>query len=145
MIRVMDCGLNLSKVMEGNQWSSKAADFYRAATLWGAKALGRADLGRLSPGAKADIIVIRLDQFQNGPVEDPIRTLLLHSTGRQVQTVIINGRTVMEDYVIPGVDLDEVRIEGQRYFDKMQNGYTQRDYLNRSKEELFPPELRITD
>lgn len=143
MIRVMDFGLNASKIMEGNQWSSKPADFFRAATTWGAKALGREDLGKLKAGAKADLIVIDLSQFETGTVDDPIRTLILNCTGHQVRTSIINGRVVMQDYQIPGVNLDEMRVKAQAYYDKMKAGYALRDYQKRTTEELFPVELPI--
>lgn len=144
MIRVMDLGWNINKIMEGNQWSSSAADFFRAATLGGAKALGRDDLGRLTPGAKADLIIIDLDHLKSGPIEDPIRTLLLHTTGSSIRTSIIDGRVVMENWVIPGVDAEAVRQQGQRYFDRMKQAYSERDYLQRTPEELFPSELRVT-
>ncbi len=116
-----------------------------AATLGGAKALGREDLGRLSPGAKADIIIIDLNSLRTGAVEDPIRTLVLHTSGWNIKTVIINGKTVMEDGVIPGVNQQELHQKGQDYFDKMRAAYTQRDYKQRPADELFPPVFKTVD
>ena len=139
MIRVMDLAHNLNKILMGNQWSLDPGEIFMAATLGGAKALGRDDLGRLSPGAKADIIIIDLNSLRTGLVEDPIRTLILHTSGWNIKTVIINGRTVMEDGVIPGVDQQQLHQQGQNYFDKMRAAYTQRDYMKRPADELFPP------
>ena len=48
------------KVMSHNYKSATAADVFSAATVGGAKSLGRDDLGRLAPGARADIILIDL-------------------------------------------------------------------------------------
>src|SRR4030081_2636771 len=45
---------------EGNFRVGKALDVFDAATLGGAKALGRDDLGRLAAGAKADIVLVDL-------------------------------------------------------------------------------------
>ena len=50
----------------------RSADFYDAATLGGARALGRADIGHLSPGARADIVVFDLDDTIMAPSIDPI-------------------------------------------------------------------------
>jgi 8-oxoguanine deaminase len=75
--------------------------------------LGRDDLGRLAPGSKADIIVIDLSPLRTGPIEDPIRTLLMNANGRDVKTVIVDGRTVVEDGVIPGLDVEATRRRAQ--------------------------------
>lgn len=143
MIRVMDYGSNIGKIVVGDQASSTAADFFRAATLGGARALGRDDLGRLAPGAKADITIVDLGALHTGPVDDPIRTMLYNTTGASVRTVIVNGRTIMEDRRIPGVDAAAMRAEAQRYFATYRRAYTERDYLHRPPEELFPPTFPV--
>ena len=74
-------GLNICRVVEGHAAAS-AADFYNAATLGGAKALGRDDIGRLQPGAQADITVFDLSGFHLGPLLDPVKTMVLAGTGR---------------------------------------------------------------
>jgi cytosine/adenosine deaminase-related metal-dependent hydrolase len=142
MIRNMDDGGNLAKLVTGRLDAGAAADYYRAATLGGARALGRPDLGRLAPGALADLVVVDLTDPRTGPVDDPIRTLLMNCTGADVTTVVINGRTVMRDRVIPGRDESAVRVRAQAYFDRMREGYTDRDYLRRPSAELFPPSFR---
>lgn len=143
MIRVMDYGSNLGKHAAGNQAASSAADLFRAATLGGARALGRDDLGRLAPGAKADITVVDLRELRSGPYDDPIRTMLYNTSGAQVRTVIINGRTVMADRHILGVDEAALRERAQRYFEAYKRAYTARDYLRRAPDDLFPPSFAV--
>jgi len=46
------------RVASGNLKSATAAQVFEAATLGGARSVGRDDIGRLCPGAKADIIII---------------------------------------------------------------------------------------
>ncbi len=118
--------------------ATTAADFFRAATTGGAKALGRDDLGRLSPGAKADIIVIDLDDLRVGPYEDPIRTMIMSTTGYNVRDVIINGRIVMKDRVIPDVKPNELLKQGQEVYDKFLNLYTEYDAYHRPLDTFFP-------
>src|SRR5207253_4480947 len=47
MIRVLDYGSNVAKLMAGDQAAGQAADLYRAATLGGARALGRSEERRV--------------------------------------------------------------------------------------------------
>ena len=73
--------------------------------MGGARSLGRDDIGRLSPGAKADIIVIALDgrgTLRFGPVRDPIKSLVDCGIGDDVETVIVDGKVCTEDGRIPG-------------------------------------------
>ena len=143
MIRVMDYGSLAGKIVARDQTAASAADLYRAATLGGARALGRDDLGRLAEGAKADITVVSLADLRTGPYDDPIRTMLYNTNGASVSTVVVNGRTIMEDGHIPGVDVDELRGRAQRYFDAYRASYTERDFRRRAPDELFPPAFPI--
>lgn len=133
----------LSRLQERDVADSTYADLFRAATLGGARFLGRDDLGRLAPGAKADIIAIDLDGFHMGPIDDPIRTMIMSGSGRDVKLSIIGGRIVMKDRQIPGLNLQEVKEKGQRYFEKMRLGYVERDYQQLGEEELFVPSFPV--
>jgi cytosine/adenosine deaminase-related metal-dependent hydrolase len=119
---------------EGNRFS----DFFEAATLGGARALGREDLGRLAPGAKADIVVFDMSGIHIGPIHDPLRTLVNGGSSRDIITVIINGRTVLENGKICGIDENDMIRGAQAYSEKMTESYLERDYLHHTKEELFP-------
>jgi len=145
LIRGMDYGNNITKLLTGDKSAGRAADYFRAATLGGAQALGRDDLGRLAPGAKADLILVDFRKLRTGPIDDPIRTLLMNSGGADVQTVIINGRTVMQDGVIPGIDVANLKARGQAYFAKLKGAYPERDYQQRLVDELFPPSFRVVE
>ncbi|MGY3340675.1 cytosine/adenosine deaminase-related metal-dependent hydrolase [Streptomyces filamentosus] len=138
MIRNMDYGTNLSKLTTGRLDAGAAAAYYRAATLGGARALGRDDLGRLAPGALADLVVVRLDAPRTGPVDDPVRTLLMNTSGADVDTVVIDGRTVLRGGAVPGVDEAAWSARAQGLFDRMKAAYADRDHRHRTPAELFP-------
>jgi cytosine/adenosine deaminase-related metal-dependent hydrolase len=142
MIRVMDLGSNLNKHADGHQSHGTAADFFRAATLDGAKALGRDDLGRLAPGAKADVTVVDLRPLRTGPIDDPIRTMLYNTNGSHVRHVVVDGRTVVEEGQIPGLDVESMRSRAQDWFERMKAAYAERDYRGRSADQLFPPSFK---
>ncbi len=62
--------------MEADASAIRAEDLFDAATIGGADALGRPDLGRLMPGAMADIVVHDLSNDRIGQVIDPSGTNL---------------------------------------------------------------------
>ena len=71
-------------------------DIFNAATLGGAKALGRDDLGRLAPGAKADILIVDFQRLRVGPFLDPLKALVHCCDGEVIDTVIVDGRTLVK-------------------------------------------------
>jgi cytosine/adenosine deaminase-related metal-dependent hydrolase len=139
MIRALDYAASLAKQRAGEQSAVSYADLYRAATLGGARLLGRDDLGRLAPGARADITVIDLSSLRTGPIEDPIRTMVLNTSGAYVKTVIVGGRTVVDNGSIQGVDVEQMRCHAQSYFERYAAAYSEWDYLRRPTHVLFPP------
>jgi cytosine/adenosine deaminase-related metal-dependent hydrolase len=139
LVRAIDTGAQLAKAQHANLGAHLLADYFEAATLGGARALHRADLGRIAVGAAADLVAFGLHDIRMGPVEDPLRTLVLAGTARDARLTMVAGRVVMRDGRIPGVDLDELRREGQRIFDKLRAAYTERDYRAGTESELFPP------
>ena len=101
MVENMRIGINLCRIAEQDAGACSSADFYNAATIGGADALGRPDLGRLAPGAKADMTLFDLSGFHLGQLIDPIQTMMLSGTGRDFKTSIINGRVVMQGPAAP--------------------------------------------
>lgn len=136
MIANMQVGLMTAR-LAGDGADITSADLYNAATVGGAQALGRDDLGRLSPGARADITVIALDDPAVGQVIDPIQTILLNGSGRDVRTVVIDGRIVMQDGQIAGVDHAKMRAQAQTQFDGMKAQYPDRTFGHPPVDEIF--------
>jgi 5-methylthioadenosine/S-adenosylhomocysteine deaminase len=129
----------MAKLRDASPTAGRAADVFDAATLGGATALGRDDLGRLCPGAKADIVLVDFGDLRFGPVWDPIKTLVDCATGDNVRTVIVDGRVVMRDRRITGVDradlLRQARAAAQEAWRRLPSW----DYLERSAAEVSPP------
>jgi len=76
------------------------------ATVGGARALGRDDIGSLQQGKAADFIGVRVDRlsFAGAACHDPLASLVL-CTPPNVDLSVINGRVVVENGVIPGFDI----------------------------------------
>jgi len=129
------------KVMSHNLKAASAAEVYSAATISGARSLGRDDLGKLAPGAKADLIIVDLtgrDTLRYGPVRDPIRAIVECGVGDDVETVVVDGVTRLTDRRIPGVDLAQVRQQSQVVADHLWAHVQDWDPLLRSADEMCP-------
>lgn len=135
-------GSYISRILEGSTQDCSFSDYFRAATLGGAQALNRNDLGRLAPGAKADIIIIDMSGFHLGVHDDPIRTFMLSGSGLDVRTTIINGKIVMQDRKIPGIDLDEMQEKAQSYYEKLRKSYQARSISNLPEQDFFHNSFR---
>lgn len=123
MILNLQIGMMAARLADG--MPSVTSDMlYDAATLGGARALGRSDIGRLVRGAKADIAVIDLGQALQTP--DPIQTLMTSCNGRDVRDVWIDGRRVMQDRQIPGDDDAADHRRAQAQFDGLIAKYPDR-------------------
>lgn len=128
----------LGKVLTGSFLGAPAADVFRAATLGGARALQRPDLGRLAPGAKADVIVIDTSGFRWGVVRDPVKSLVDGAIGEDVELVMVDGIVRMENRTIPGVDLralqEGAQVEAEEYWARVPEW----DPLGRRAEQACP-------
>lgn len=145
LIDNMRQGLSIGRILEGRRDAASAADFYNAATLGGAKALGRDDLGRLASGAQADITVFDLSGFHLGPVVDPIKTMLLAGSGRDFVASYIAGRQVMTNGKVMAVDEAELAKAADRLMAKLMASHTARAPGRPSPEALFPQTFPLAE
>jgi cytosine/adenosine deaminase-related metal-dependent hydrolase len=119
------------------------ADMLHAATVGGANAVLRQDLGRLAPGMKADIVVIDLDCSHMVPARDPLRSLVYHAAERAVRDVYIDGRQVVGDFKVLTLDQADAAGRLAEAQDRMLAAARQRDYKGRSAEEIVPLSLPV--
>jgi len=141
MILQMRNASYMGKIASGNLKAATAAHVFEGATLNGARSVGRDDLGRLQPGAKADIVVIGLtgsDTLRMGPVRDPIKSLIDCGIGDDVDTVIVDGVVRMENGRIPGIDFAELRAQAQAAGERVWSGWQNWDPLGRTADEMSP-------
>jgi 5-methylthioadenosine/S-adenosylhomocysteine deaminase len=103
----MDLCAKLHKVRDLDPTALPAKTILEMATIGGASALGLADdIGNLSPGKKADIILLNLMQPHLQPFYHP-DLLVYAANGADVSTVIIDGKIVMQDRHILTQDINE--------------------------------------
>jgi len=79
----------------------------RLATCGSAACLGRDDIGSIEPGKAADIAIFSLEDIGYSGAGDPVGALVLCQPVR-VDTVIVNGRIVVQEGHISTLDLPPV-------------------------------------
>jgi 5-methylthioadenosine/S-adenosylhomocysteine deaminase len=85
-------------------------DLLRMATLGGAEALGLdGQVGSLQPGKRADIVIASPRHLDMQPVYDPVFTAARGITGRDVESVIVDGQLVVADGAVTTLDEQELR------------------------------------
>jgi 5-methylthioadenosine/S-adenosylhomocysteine deaminase len=141
IIEEMRVGALACKLIARNNEVGTSLDFFNAATLGGAKAFGREDIGRLAPGAKADIVIMDFDNLQIGPVYDPIRSLVHFASPDQIETVICDGVTLLEDGELLNYDEAAVVEGGKRSFRNVIDEFPQRHWSKRPVQSEYPLSL----
>jgi len=138
LIREMrEAGL-LCKVAAESPNAGTAREVFNAATLGGAKALGRTDLGRLCAGAKADLVVVNQQALHYGVVCDPIRSLVDCGVASDVETVVIDGNIVMDNRRIPHAPPLEMLLgQAQCFAERYWAAYHQCDWQRRHASAAF--------
>jgi cytosine/adenosine deaminase-related metal-dependent hydrolase len=147
MIQSMRLASIFSKSIEANPWATTGADVFNAATLGGAKALGRDDLGRLSPGAKADIVIFSGNSMNMVPLRDPVNNIVFSAEMEDIQTVIVNGETVLEDGDVLGLGerAGELYTKIQEIGEEVWSRIEGEDRLGRTIDQLSPPSFEYWD
>ena len=97
----------LQKSATGDPCVLPAYEALRLATANGARAMGCADgeLGVLREGALADVIVIDLQKPHLQPVHDIVSNLVYCGKAADVETVVVDGRLVVENRRLLHIDL----------------------------------------
>src|SRR5690606_40583809 len=84
----------LARLMAQTPRATTTGDVFHAATVGGAQALGRTDIGRIAVGARADIVMVDMTHHLMRPSRDPVRGLVYAAADRAVRTGYIDGRRV---------------------------------------------------
>ena len=115
MIQALKFGALLHKVHTLDPTAITAEQALEMATIGAAKALGiSGEVGSLEPGKRADVIVLNLRNVFASPLHHPVSSLVYAAVGSEVETVIIDGRVVMDDGRIQTADEPGALRDAQR-------------------------------
>jgi 5-methylthioadenosine/S-adenosylhomocysteine deaminase len=116
MVGEMGSAARLHKVAGLDPTAAPAHAMLRMATMGGAEAL-RLDsqIGSLEAGKRADVIVVDLSGPNAVPLFDPASHLVYSARADAVQTVIVEGKVLMERRRVRTIDVESVRRAAVRF------------------------------
>ncbi len=98
---------------EPAEWLT-AEDVFWLATRGGARCLGRDDVGSLEPGKAADLVLVDTRRLSYaGAGSDPLAALVFSPWPEPVDTVMVNGKVVVERGELVGVDVPRLVAEAE--------------------------------
>jgi 5-methylthioadenosine/S-adenosylhomocysteine deaminase len=117
--------LRIASVISTVRFPHETDRWLDADAVWGlvttgsARVLGQAsDLGAVAPGRKADLVLLRADSTFLRPLADPVKALVYAETGAGVDTVLVDGRVVMEGGRVTTVDTGRIYARAQEAADR---------------------------
>jgi 5-methylthioadenosine/S-adenosylhomocysteine deaminase len=138
VIEAMRWAAVVSKIVERETEGTTAAHVFDAATLGGARALGRDDLGRIAPGARADLVLWRGASWGMTPLRDPVKNIVYNATAEDVDRVWVNGRQVVEDGRVLAADEKTIFAALQAAGERMWPRMHRFDWAGRGVDALSP-------
>ena len=116
LVREMKLAAIIHKAVTNNPLIVPAETVLEMATINGARALGlEQEIGSLEAGKKADLVVIDLNRLHTTPSPNPISSLVYAATGAEVDTVVIDGRIVVEHGQLLTMDENEVMEQAHQH------------------------------
>jgi 5-methylthioadenosine/S-adenosylhomocysteine deaminase len=119
----MSTAAKLHKAISRNPTVLDARTVLRMATLWGAEALGLGALcGSLEAGKAADVVVVNIDKPHLTPVYNICSHMVYSMRASDVETVMVNGRMVVERGRLLTADEGEILDKARRWGKKIEEG-----------------------
>ena len=109
MFSIMRLMLQLNHLRSMDVMEVQPRRILELATLDGAKDLGIADrVGSLTPGKRADLILVRTNDLNVAPFGNPALLLVQQAQPYNVDTVVIDGRILKHKGELVAIDAEEV-------------------------------------
>jgi len=107
MFAIMKAILNVQNARARDEFSLDARRVLQLATIDGARSLGIDDVtGSLTPGKRADLILVDTRHSNLGVLTDPVHLLVEAAQPANVESVLVDGRFLKRDGRLTAVDLD---------------------------------------
>ena len=112
----IDTAAKLHKVAALDPTLIDARQALRLATIEGARALDlEEEIGSLEAGKRADLIVVGTDGYHQRPYSNPYSLLVYSTKAADVETVVVEGRVVVENGRVLTLDAEAVLAEAEAW------------------------------
>lgn len=109
MFSIMRLTLGLARGQAEDEFELSARRVLEMATIDGARGLGLGDVtGSLTPGKRADLIMVRADEVNSAPLTDAPNVIALAAQPSNVDTVVVDGRILKRDGELTSIDGERV-------------------------------------
>jgi 5-methylthioadenosine/S-adenosylhomocysteine deaminase len=120
MFSIIRLALALHRGESESEFSVSARRMIQAATIDGARGLGLGDVtGSLTPGKRADLILVRTDDVHIAPFTDPANMIATAAGAEHVDTVVVDGRILKRHGRLTTIDARQVVREAQQALDAL--------------------------
>jgi len=126
----------LARTQAGNPRTMTSTELFNAATIGGARALGRDDIGRLAPGCRADCVLVDVEHPMMRPTHDPIRNLIYAAGDRAIRAVFVDGNKVVEDGKVLTMDYPAAAQALHEAQARIKDEVPNRDWAHRSADTI---------
>ena len=99
-----------------------AQTVFEMATMGGARVMRlENEIGSIEPGKRADLALLDLNQLHTWPPVgvDPVSRIVYSATAHDVETVLINGKIVMENRQLLTIDRTAVLRQSQSAIERV--------------------------
>ena len=111
MFEEMNLAALIHKGVAMNPQLMDANTVLKMGTCNGARALGFDDSGVIKVGMKGDIILIDTDKPHFYPKNNPISAIVYSAQASDVDTVIVDGKIIMQDRAFKNIDEERIKYE----------------------------------
>jgi len=139
MLDEMRLAAYLARTQAQDPRSLTTTELFEAATVGGAKALGRDDIGRLAPGCRADFVMVDITHPRMRPARDPVRSLIYAAGDRAVRDVYVDGQQVVRDGHVLTMDYAAAAASLEEAQKRAELRVPELDWAHRPAEKVSPP------
>ena len=137
-IEEMRNAVYIARAAAGRLDDTFASDVFDAATIGGAKALRRDDIGRLATGAQSDLVLVDVQDRSMRPLYDPLRSLVFAAGERPITDVFVGGEAIVRNRVCQTIDLEAATEALQEAQKRAAALVPERDWKGRTMSQLAP-------
>ena len=121
----MDTAAKLHKLTSKDPTVLNAREALEMATIRGARAIHMdKDIGSLEAGKRADLIIVGMSSVHQTPLYNVYSNLVYATKASDVESVLINGRFVMQNRRVLTIDERSVRVKANQYRDRIRKSVT---------------------
>lgn len=128
----------VARLQAANFQAASTEEVFNAATINGARLLGREDIGRLAPGCKADFSLVDMTHAHMRPCREPLRSLIYSAGDRAVRDVYVDGQQVVRNGEVLTIDVERALSEVERGQQLTISTVAERDYAHREIDAMSP-------